>query len=51
MHVTVDGDRRALCGQSMTGEPEMPAGTQVSCASCARKARRLDLDVNTPDEF
>ncbi|MEU4776885.1 hypothetical protein [Micromonospora sp. NPDC023633] len=30
----------ALCGVDLTGEPEMPADTTVTCPVCARKARR-----------
>ena len=36
--------RRSLCGQSMRGEREMPAGTQVTCPECARRAARRGLE-------
>ncbi len=36
--------RRSLCGQSMRGEREMPAGTQVTCPECARRAAKRGLE-------
>ena len=37
VHISRNG-RRSLCGQSMKGEREMPAGTLPTCPVCVHQA-------------
>jgi hypothetical protein len=38
VHVSKNG-RRSLCGQSMKGEVELPAGTPPTCPACIGKSK------------